>query len=326
MSKIIAVDFDGTLVTDEYPKIGKPMWKLINWCKKQKALGNTLILWTCRSGRELDDAISYCDAIDLHFDYVNCNAVENIVKYGGRDSRKIYADIYLDDKVTHHYYLDQIQNLHMTIAEFEQKLEDGELVSKDWHDEQVLHLQDENETLKAELKKELVEHEEFTKKAKTEIETQRKIIEYQDGLQDKVDEQKAEIERLTNENGQLNAYVNGLEYEHEEYENMHAEIILLNNEKFELQKKVDELKKDREELFNEMSERMKAEVAIEKNWGKIQTKQAVEDTAKEIIEEIDSVKEIFPNDISGYEQAQGWCMCIDKLKEFIKERYGVEVE
>lgn len=98
MSKIIAVDFDGTLVTDEYPKLGKPIWKVINWCKEQKHLGNTLILWTCRSGRELDEAIALCNALDLHFDYVNCNTVENIVAHGKRDTRKIYADIYVDDK------------------------------------------------------------------------------------------------------------------------------------------------------------------------------------------------------------------------------------
>ena len=98
MSKIIAVDFDGTLVTDEYPHIGKPIWNVINWCKEQQLLGNTLILWTCRSGRELDEAIALCNEVDLHFDYVNCNTIENLMKYGKRDTRKIYADIYLDDK------------------------------------------------------------------------------------------------------------------------------------------------------------------------------------------------------------------------------------
>ena len=98
MSKIIAVDFDGTLVTDEYPNIGKPIWKVINWCKEQQLLGNTLILWTCRSGRELDAAIALCNEVDLHFDYVNCNTIENLMKYGKRDTRKVYADIYLDDK------------------------------------------------------------------------------------------------------------------------------------------------------------------------------------------------------------------------------------
>lgn len=61
--------------------------------------------------------------------------------------------------------------------DYNQKLYDGELLSKDYHDEQVFHYVDENaelreeiKTLKAELKKELAEHEEFTKKAKAEIE------------------------------------------------------------------------------------------------------------------------------------------------------------
>lgn len=98
MNKIIAVDFDGTLFTDEYPNVGEPIMTAINWCKHQKLLGNTLILWTCRSGRELDMAIEVCRDYDLHFDYVNCNTIENIIKYGKRDTRKIYADIYLDDK------------------------------------------------------------------------------------------------------------------------------------------------------------------------------------------------------------------------------------
>ena len=50
--------------------------------------------------------------------------------------------------------------------------------------------------------------------------------------------------------------------------------------------------------------------------------QAVKDTVKEMIEEIDNVKEIFPNDTVGYEQVQGWCMCIYKLKEIAKEIIG----
>ena len=96
--KIIAVDFDGTLVTDEYPHIGEPIYDIIKWCKEQKLQGNTLILWTCRSGKYLDDALTFCNRVGLNFDYVNCNTIENIIKHDGRDTRKIYADIYLDDK------------------------------------------------------------------------------------------------------------------------------------------------------------------------------------------------------------------------------------
>lgn len=42
--KIIAVDFDGTLFTDAYPEIGEPIWKVINYCKKEQAEGSIIIL------------------------------------------------------------------------------------------------------------------------------------------------------------------------------------------------------------------------------------------------------------------------------------------
>ena len=95
--KIIAVDFDGTLYTDDYPDIGDPIWKTINYCKKEKENGAILILWTCRSGQDLVEAIRLCKQVELHFDYVNENAKESMFGYA-RDSRKIYADEYIDDK------------------------------------------------------------------------------------------------------------------------------------------------------------------------------------------------------------------------------------
>lgn len=96
--KIIAVDFDGTLYTDDYPDIGYPIWRTINYCKKEKENGAILILWTCRSGQDLVEAVELCERIGLTFDYVNENAKENIRAFGGRDNRKIYADEYIDDK------------------------------------------------------------------------------------------------------------------------------------------------------------------------------------------------------------------------------------
>ena len=95
--KIIAVDFDGTLYTDDYPDIGDPIWSTINYCKKEKENGAILILWTCRSGQDLVEAIRLCKQVELHFDYVNENAKESMFGYA-RDSRKIYADEYIDDK------------------------------------------------------------------------------------------------------------------------------------------------------------------------------------------------------------------------------------
>ena len=99
MSKIktIAVDFDGTLFTENFPNIGEPKWRVINWCKKQREEGNILILWTCREGELLSKAVQACRDVGLEFDFVNENAAHRLKKYGN-DCRKIGADIYMDDK------------------------------------------------------------------------------------------------------------------------------------------------------------------------------------------------------------------------------------
>lgn len=94
---IIAVDFDGTLCDDKYPRIGSPHMSLIDLLIKRRCLGDKIILWTCRSGEKLQDAIYYCEAYGLHFDAVNENLPEIIEQYGS-DSRKITADVYVDDR------------------------------------------------------------------------------------------------------------------------------------------------------------------------------------------------------------------------------------
>lgn len=93
--KIIAVDFDGTLVTDEYPNIGIINYDLVNWIRENRDK-YTFILYTLRKGVYLQQAVSFLkDVCDIEFDYVNENDVELINKYG--DSRKIAADYYIDD-------------------------------------------------------------------------------------------------------------------------------------------------------------------------------------------------------------------------------------
>lgn len=94
---IIAVDFDGTLVDDEYPNIGAPHMNLINLLIKRKHLGDRIILWTCRSGDFLEDAINFSYFYGLDFDAVNENLPEVIEQFGS-DSRKITADVYVDDR------------------------------------------------------------------------------------------------------------------------------------------------------------------------------------------------------------------------------------
>ncbi len=50
---IIAVDFDGTIVEDAYPKIGKPMIFAFETLLKLQKEGHRIILWTYRNGRAL---------------------------------------------------------------------------------------------------------------------------------------------------------------------------------------------------------------------------------------------------------------------------------
>lgn len=95
--KTYAVDFDGTLCHNLYPKIGYPIHEVIDYVKGLKDEGNTLILWTCRTGKELEEAIEWTKEQGLEFDEINANTQENIDKYS-EDSRKVVADYYIDDK------------------------------------------------------------------------------------------------------------------------------------------------------------------------------------------------------------------------------------
>ncbi len=94
---IIAVDFDGCLCEAKWPDIGAPNWLVINELIRRQAEGAKLILWTCRAGEQLDEAVNCCLNHGIRFDAINENLPEMIQKYGN-DCRKVYADEYWDDK------------------------------------------------------------------------------------------------------------------------------------------------------------------------------------------------------------------------------------
>jgi len=96
-TKIIAVDFDGTLVENKYPRVGDPIWDNIEAIKKEKKAGAAVILWTCRVGRRLTDAVRTCDLYGIELDAVNENLPGIIQDFGG-DPRKIFAHEYWDDR------------------------------------------------------------------------------------------------------------------------------------------------------------------------------------------------------------------------------------
>ena len=97
MNKIIAIDFDGTLFITDWPTIIEPNWEIINKAKAEKENGAKLILWTCRCGKYLDDAIEACRRVGIIFDAVNENLPESIEMFDGTDSRKVFANEYWDD-------------------------------------------------------------------------------------------------------------------------------------------------------------------------------------------------------------------------------------
>ena len=94
---IIAVDFDGTLCEHKYPDIGPPHTNIITRLKQMKAAGFALILWTCREGKDLEDAIEWCKGFGLEFDRVNEGPYPDMPDTTAC-GRKIYADYYLDDR------------------------------------------------------------------------------------------------------------------------------------------------------------------------------------------------------------------------------------
>jgi len=92
----IAVDFDGTIVEHQYPEIGKEKLFAFQTLKELEKRGARIILWTFRTGKELEDAVNFCRQNGVEFYAVNKNYPEEV--QDETVSRKIDADIYIDDK------------------------------------------------------------------------------------------------------------------------------------------------------------------------------------------------------------------------------------
>lgn len=103
---IIAVDFDGTLVEDKFPHIGSVKEYTWNLMTKAREQGAKLILWTCRDGKNLQDAVDFCKKKGFVFDAVNTNAEETKDMFNN-DTRKVYANEYWDDKARREFSLIQ---------------------------------------------------------------------------------------------------------------------------------------------------------------------------------------------------------------------------
>lgn len=118
---IYAVDFDGTLsVGARWPEMGKPNKPLFDFLIRQQAAGAKIILWTNRSGGLLMGAVEFCRHRGLVFDAVNENLPDMIELYGN-DSRKVGADVYIDDKAINPF---QAQLITVPVGFLFEELED----------------------------------------------------------------------------------------------------------------------------------------------------------------------------------------------------------
>lgn len=123
LPKIVAIDFDGTLVEDSFPDIGEPREFMFRVVKALQKNNVRVILWTCRDGKNLLNAISFCHKKGIVFDAINRNIPEVIEMYQN-DTRKVFADLYIDDKAIPHvqdplYWTDR---LDIDITKFTQTL------------------------------------------------------------------------------------------------------------------------------------------------------------------------------------------------------------
>ncbi|MCR4664552.1 MAG: hypothetical protein K5660_04210 [Paludibacteraceae bacterium] len=100
----IAIDFDGTIVTHAYPAIGKPIPFAIESLKMlQQVDHHQLILWSCREGALLQEAVDYCHERGLDFYAVNSNYPEEQqlnedMPREVSSPRKLTADLFIDDR------------------------------------------------------------------------------------------------------------------------------------------------------------------------------------------------------------------------------------
>ena len=103
--QVLAVDFDGTICHSVYPDATDINLTAIDVLKRFRNHGGEIILWTCRKGQALDNAVKACLNAGLEFDAVNAEAPRQQAAWlanhaediGVTPSPKVYADMYIDD-------------------------------------------------------------------------------------------------------------------------------------------------------------------------------------------------------------------------------------
>lgn len=94
---IYAVDFDGTIVENKYPDIGDLFPHCLETLYLLQASGNEVILWSCRTGDDLDSAVDFLSKNGFVPSAINDHSEAMKRNYPTSRPCKIYADVYIDD-------------------------------------------------------------------------------------------------------------------------------------------------------------------------------------------------------------------------------------
>lgn len=94
----IAVDFDGTIVEHRYPKIGKELPFATQTLRMLIEDRHKLILWSVREGKLLEEAVEWCRERGIEFYAINKDFPEEDLEKNQHFSRKLKADIWIDDR------------------------------------------------------------------------------------------------------------------------------------------------------------------------------------------------------------------------------------
>lgn len=94
----IAIDFDGTIVENAYPSIGRERPFAISTLKSLIADRHKLILWTVREGELLDEAVEWCRSRGVEFYAINRDYPEEEAANNNHFTRKLKVDLFIDDR------------------------------------------------------------------------------------------------------------------------------------------------------------------------------------------------------------------------------------
>lgn len=93
---IIAVEFDGTIVENGYPGIGKEISVAIYVLSQLRHRGHQVALKSRRTGKELEEAVEYCRRRGLEFDFVLQAGSGNSGQNQNNEGKSVVPDIVID--------------------------------------------------------------------------------------------------------------------------------------------------------------------------------------------------------------------------------------